>query len=143
MTDNPGATAPAPVGRLDRILNAIPVALSSKPHIAWLLVLLLWIVVLAVPFPSIASARVELILGNYTNVTSALGACIAAGGTVTLLHHARRQSRLAEERHRLTAEMHHLLVLAHPEHAAALGIATSSGDAHPPDAGPVTSDGDS
>lgn len=114
------ATEASPKSRLDRALAAVPVVLSSKPHILWLFVLLLWIVILAIPFPAIAPTSLELILGNYTNVTSALGACIAAGGTVTLMKHARHQSRLAEERHRITAEMHQLLHLVHPEHAAAL-----------------------
>ena len=52
---------------LGRALAAVPAVLSSKVHILWLFVLLLWIVILAVPFPGIASARIELILGNYTN----------------------------------------------------------------------------
>lgn len=113
-------TATSSKNFLDRMLGTVPTVLASKLHILWLFVLLLWIVILAVPFPVIAPARVELILGNYTNVTSALGACIAAGGTVNVLHHVRRQSRLAEERHRLTMEMHRLLHLAHPEQAALL-----------------------
>ena len=95
--------------------------------------LLLRIVILAVPFPGIASARIELILGNYTNVTSALGACIAAGGTMALAHHAKRESKLAEERHRVTQEVHQLLRLAHPEHAATLDSARAAGRAQPDD----------
>lgn len=102
MDESPAA-ATSSKSRLDRALAAVPVVLSSKVHIAWLFVLLLWIVILAIPFPAIAPTSLELVLGNYTNVTSALGACIAAGGTVSLMKHARHQSRLAEERHRMTA----------------------------------------
>ena len=120
-------------GWLGRALAAVPTVLSSRVHILWLFVLLLWIVVLAVPFPAIAPARIELILGNYTNVTSALGACIAAGGTMTLVHHARRESRFATERHRLTQEVHQLLCLAHPEHAAFLASARAADSAQPDD----------
>ncbi len=39
------------------------------------------------------SARAELIGGNYTNVTSDLGACIAAGLTVHLVKRDRRRTR--------------------------------------------------
>jgi hypothetical protein len=103
-----------PKGRLDRILGDIPRILASKAHIAWLFVLLLWIVILAIFIPSIAPARVELILGNYTNVTSDIGACIAAGGTVQLL-------RDSHKRNRLVAETHRLLHVVHADHARALG----------------------
>jgi len=116
---------------LGRALAAVPAVLSSKVHILWLFVLLLWIVILAVPFPGIASARIELILGNYTNVTSALGACIAAGGTMALAHHAKRESKLAEERHQMTQEVHQLLRLAHPEHAATLDSARAASGTQP------------
>jgi hypothetical protein len=39
------------------------------------------------------SAKAELIGGNYTNVTSDLGACIAAGMTVHLVKRDRRRAR--------------------------------------------------
>ncbi|MHB1738632.1 MAG: hypothetical protein ACYCXA_03965 [Actinomycetes bacterium] len=118
---DPDASEPARKSMLARALDTVPRILASRAHIIWLFVLLLWIVILAVPFPSIASARVELILGNYTNVTSDLGACIAAGGTVALVRHSRRQSRLAAERHQMTTEIHRLLHAAHPQTAKALG----------------------
>lgn len=76
---------------LDRVLSYVPRILASKVHIGWLFFLLLWIVFAAAIFPGIASARVELILGNYTNVTSDIGACIAAGGTVHLVHKSRQR----------------------------------------------------
>ncbi len=43
------------------------------------------------------SARAELIGGNYTNVTSDLGACIAAGLTVHLVKRDRRRARELQE----------------------------------------------
>jgi hypothetical protein len=43
------------------------------------------------------SAKSELIGGNYTNVTSDLGACIAAGLTVHLVKRDRRRAARTEE----------------------------------------------
>lgn len=50
------------------------------------------------------SAKAELIGGNYTNVTSDLGACIAAGGTVHLVkRHRAHQAQLDELHAKLDA----------------------------------------
>lgn len=112
----------APSTRFERALQMVPRLLSSKTHVILLLVLGLYLVVL--PLLGVAvSAKAELIGGNYTNVTSDVGACIAAGGTLHLVGQSRRRRRLDEERLRLTREMHTLLGRAHPELAAELGVA--------------------
>jgi hypothetical protein len=105
---------------LNAALDAVPRVLASRAHIIWLFVLFVWIVLIAAVAPHLVSARTELILGNYTNVTSDLGACIAAGGTVTAVHHLRRQSRLTqrrleveEERHKMAMQSHALLEQLH------------------------------
>jgi len=45
------------------------------------------------------SAKAELIGGNYTNVTSDLGACIAAGGTVHLVKRNRAHQAQLRDLH--------------------------------------------
>ncbi len=74
------------------------------------------------------SANTQLILGNYTNVSSSVGAGIAAGAGLTLLKRQNRAHRLALAAHDaaieargLAEETHRLLHLAFPDHAAALG----------------------
>src|SRR5690348_15178971 len=84
-----------------RILNQVPKVLSSKLHILWLFILFLWIVVFAALAPHHVSQRTELILGNYTNVTSDIGACIAAGGTIAAVKHLRKQGKVQEARFEL------------------------------------------
>src|SRR5262245_4398363 len=106
----------APQSFSSRLLLWVPRILSSKIHILWLFVLFFWIVVWAAISPDSVSQRTELILGNYTNVTSAIGACIAAGGTLVAVKHLRKQSatqdarlKLEEERHALAKESHAML----------------------------------
>ena len=82
----------APSSRLDRVLALVPRALSSHAHIIFLTVLGVYLVLLPL-FGVDVSARAELIGGNYTNVTSDLGACIAAGLTVHLVKRDRQRSR--------------------------------------------------
>lgn len=85
-----------PKSRLDKILAVVPRALSSHAHIIFLGVLGVYLVLLPLVGVNV-SAKSELIGGNYTNVTSDLGACIAAGLTVHLVKRDRRRSReLAE-----------------------------------------------
>lgn len=108
-----------PESRLDRVLQWVPRVLSSKPHVIFLIGLGVYLVLL--PLVGIAvSAKAELIGGNYTNVTSDVGACIAAGGTLHLIRQARRRRRLDEERLRLTREVHALLHYVHADAAQAL-----------------------
>ena len=108
-----------PTSRMDRILQFVPRALSSKTHVLLLMVLGIYLVLL--PIVGVAvSAKAELIGGNYTNVTSDVGACIAAGGTLNLIHQGRRRHRLEEERLQLTRQMHKLLFRVHAAQATDL-----------------------
>jgi hypothetical protein len=109
-----------PGSRLDRILQWVPRLLSSKPHVLLLMVLGIYLIVL--PLLGVAvSARAELIGGNYTNVTSDIGACIAAGGTLHLISQDRKRRRMEEERFKLAKETHSLLHHVYDEAARQLG----------------------
>ena len=55
----------------------------------------LGVYLIVLPLPGFAvSANAELIGGNYTNVTSDIGACIAAGGTLHLVSENRKRRRI-------------------------------------------------
>jgi len=97
-----------PKSRLDRILRWVPRVLASKPHVIALMGLGVYLIVLPLVGFNV-SAKSELIGGNYTNVTSDIGACIAAGGTLHLISQNRKRSRVEAERLRLTQETHRLL----------------------------------
>ena len=113
------ASLASPESRFDHILGYVPRVLSSKAHVIFLIGLGIYLVVL--PLLGLAvSAKAELIGGNYTNVTSDVGACIAAGGTLHLIHQGRRRHRLEEERLQLTRHMHRLLFRVHAEQATDL-----------------------
>lgn len=75
--------------KLDSLLAAVPRLLASKPSIIFLLILLVYLFgfgVIGLFIPALEpSATLQLVLGNWTNVTSALGASIAAGGTLTVI----------------------------------------------------------
>jgi len=102
-SDNQAAAAQiAPQTRLDKILGFVPRGLSSHVHIIFLAVLGIFLVLLPL-FGVNVSAKAELIGGNYTNVTSDLGACIAAGLTV---HLVRRERHRREELERWFHEVH-------------------------------------
>lgn len=91
--------------RFERVLGAIPAFLSSHFHVIWLLGLGVYLIVL--PLCGIyVSPKAELIGGNYTNVTSDIGACIAAGGTVHLVKRQRRQSKVTEATHKIMADLY-------------------------------------
>jgi hypothetical protein len=85
----------SPQSRLDRILALVPRALSSHAHIIFLGMLGIYLVLLPLLGVNV-SAKAELIGGNYTNVTSDLGACIAAGLTVHLVKRDRRRAHELE-----------------------------------------------
>ncbi len=109
-----------PESRFDRILKWVPRILSSKPHIVVLVALGVYLIVL--PLIGIAvSAKAELIGGNYTNVTSDIGACIAAGGTLHLVNQSRKRQKLDAQRQRMLTEVHTLLHHVHADAAAQLG----------------------
>ena len=97
-----------PKSWLDRILRWVPRILSSKPHVIVLIGLGIYLIVLPLAGVNV-SAKSELIGGNYTNVTSDIGACIAAGGTLHLISQNRKRSRVEAERLRLAQETHRLL----------------------------------
>ncbi len=113
------ANLATPESRMDHLLGFVPRILASKLHIFFLLGLGVYLVVLPL-LGVLVSAKAELIGGNYTNVTSDVGACIAAGGTLHLIHQARKRSRLEEERLLLTRQMHRLLFRVHATDAANL-----------------------
>ncbi len=97
-----------PHSLIDRMLQWVPRILSSKPHVLVLLGLGIYLIVL--PLTGVrVSANAELIGGNYTNVTSDIGACIAAGGTLHLVAQSRKRRKVEEERLRLARETHRLL----------------------------------
>jgi hypothetical protein len=102
-----------PASRLIRLMNYLPRALASKPHIIFLAGLGIYLVL----FPLVGlhvSAFAELVGGNYTNVTSDLGACIAAGGTIHIMRSQRRHRIEIERLNRLLHEVH-VKVHATPE----------------------------
>lgn len=101
----PATSQLAPQSRLDKVLGVVPRALSSHLHIIFLGCLGVYLVLLPL-FGVNVSAKAELIGGNYTNVTSDLGACIAAGLTVHLVRRDRRRSK----------ELHDLLRTLHSRH---------------------------
>jgi hypothetical protein len=102
---------------LDRILQWIPRILSSKPHIVLLTLLGVYLVVLPL-FGVMVSAKSELIGGNYTNVTSDIGACIAAGGTLHLINQGRKRMKADAERLKLLQDIHTLLHHVHSDASA-------------------------
>jgi hypothetical protein len=119
--------------RLARALGRLPYLLSSRPVIVLGILLFFYLFVfagLATLFghPGAVSTNAQLIFGNYTNVTSSVGAGIAAGASLTLLKHQRHAHRVsqaaldaAHEARRFAQETHHLLHSLHPEQAAKLG----------------------
>jgi predicted phage tail protein len=109
-----------PRSRIDRILQWVPRLLSSKPHVVLLMVLGIYLIVL--PLLGVhVSSNAELIGGNYTNVTSDIGACIAAGGTLHLVSQNRKRHRIEQERLRLAQETHRLLHHVYADAARDLG----------------------
>ena len=81
--------------------------------------MLLGVYLIVLPLIGIAvSAKSELIGGNYTNVTSDIGACIAAGGTLHLVNQGRKRQKFDAERLTLLKEVHALLHHLHPDAAA-------------------------
>ncbi|MBX7553994.1 hypothetical protein ABZX95_44010 [Streptomyces sp. NPDC004232] len=105
----------------DRLAAWVPRAVSGKTHVVFLIALGVYLIVLPLAGIITTSAQAELIGGNYTNVTSDVGACIAAGGTLHLVRANRKRSRIEAERLRLAQETHALLHHVYADHARALG----------------------
>lgn len=105
------ASQVSPQTRLDKLLALVPRGLSSHAHIIFLALLGVYLVLLPL-FGVDVSAKAELIGGNYTNVTSDLGACIAAGLTVHLVKRDRRRSSELEQWFHLVHRRHDALQTA-------------------------------
>jgi len=89
------AQANETASRIAKLLGWVPRALASKPHIVFLTGLGVYLVLMPL-FQVHVSAFAELVGGNYTNVTSDLGACIAAGGTLHIIRsHRQHRSEIA------------------------------------------------
>lgn len=112
--------ADAPRSCVDRLLQWVPRILSSKPHVVLLMCLGIYLIALPILGVTVSS-NAELIGGNYTNVTSDIGACIAAGGTLHLIKQNRRRRKVDEERLRLAQESHRLLHHVYGDAARELG----------------------
>ena len=123
MGPTAGVTDNEPRSRLDRILAWVPRVLSSKPHVLMLMGLGVYLILLPILGVRVSS-NAELIGGNYTNVTSDIGACIAAGGTVHLVAQNRKRRKIDEERLRLAQETHRLLHYVYGDAARELGHLT-------------------
>lgn len=85
------------MNKIQKFLDKLPGLLSSRVSIFIYLFLFFYLVVFALLtliVPALAnlspSSNVQLILGNYTNVLSALGASIAAGSGVAIHHSVKR-----------------------------------------------------
>ena len=101
--------------KLDQILGVVPRALASHAHIIWLLGLGIYLIVLPLLGVHVSSSA-ELIGGNYTNVTSDLGACIAAGGTLKLVQQQRKRNRAAEAAELAAAAAHRIMADLYKHH---------------------------
>lgn len=79
---------------VDKFLTDFSRALASKISIFVLIAIGVYVIgfgVLGLVFKSLEpSVNTQLLLGNYTNVTSALGATIAAGASVATYHHVKK-----------------------------------------------------
>lgn len=103
--------------KVNPFLEKIPALLASKISIFIYLFLFFYLVVFAVLtmwLPALKnvqpSANIQLILGNYTNVLSALGASLAAGSG-TLIHHSlstlhKKHDTMHDEMQKTIAELH-------------------------------------
>lgn len=114
MTETTLEPPSRPKSKLDIFLAKLGPIGGSKPFLLFMIFLFLYLFVYAgigvlAGHPTLVSATNQLILGNFTNVASALFAGIAAGASLTLVKHSHRRNVLAEESHRLNREMHALI----------------------------------
>ena len=126
MTEDSAAASTVPAAsRFERALSGIPVFLSSHPHVIMLMILGVYLIVL--PLCGVhVPAQAELIGGNYFNVTSDIGACIAAGGTVHLVKQGKQRARVTEATHRIAADLYR----------------SRTGDSHPAEIAEITGPGE-
>ena len=148
LADEPGAVdqhGDAAESKFAQLLGRLPNLLSSRPVILFGIFLFFYLFVFAgiatlFGHPSAVSTNVQLILGNYTNVSSSVGAGIAAGASLTLVKRQRHAHRLAQAAHeaaldarQFAQETHKLLHQLNPEMAARLGHTPGSLSARPAD----------
>lgn len=148
LADEPGAVdqrGDAAESTFARLLGRLPNVLSSRPVILFGIFLFFYLFVFAgiatlLGHPNAVSTNVQLILGNYTNVSSSVGAGIAAGASLTLVKRQRHAHRLAQAAHeaamearQFAQETHKLLHQLHPEAAAQLGHTPGSLSTRPAD----------
>lgn len=90
-------------------LDKVPEYLASRTHIIFLIALGVWLIVIPL-IPGTEAIRpsqfAELVGGNWTNVSSALGACIAAGASLKAHSVAKQHRAIAERTHMRVAEIH-------------------------------------
>ena len=98
---------------LDSFLTNIPNILSSKVSIFIYLFLFFYLVIFAficmfIPQlnPFAPSSDVQLVMGNYTNVLSALGASLAAGTGVVTHHNINKLHKSHDLLHETIRELH-------------------------------------
>jgi hypothetical protein len=116
-----------PKTRLDKVLAYVPQFLASHLHVLWLLGLGAYLIVLPLAGVDVSS-KAELIGGNYTNVTSDIGACIAAGGTLHLVRQARKRGKTEAATHRIMADLwEHHTGTVHPDAPRPDGEANKTG----------------
>lgn len=99
--------------KIDKILSKIPNLLSSKISIFIYIFLFFYLVCIPaisviLPFLKnfIPSTSIQLILGNYTNVLSALGASIAAGAGIVTHQGIKKLNNSHEEFQKKLSELH-------------------------------------
>lgn len=109
---------------LTKLLALVPRALSSKASILIFIGLFIYLVIFGLVGlfikPLEPSATMQLVLGNYTNVTSAAGASIAAGAGLTtmattsmVLGHVRKNAKKYDELKKSHDEMSLLVQQIH------------------------------
>ncbi len=96
-----------------KFIDSIPKWLSSRISIFIYIFLFIYLVLFpafAVVFsfmkPFVPSNTIQLILGNYTNVLSALGASIAAGSGVIVHRKVVKMQKAHEEMHETIKSLH-------------------------------------
>lgn len=99
------------VSLVRRALAMLPGILSSLPLIVFGVFLFFYLVIFAgaatlLGHPDAVSTNTQLILGNYTNVTSSVAASIAAGASVHAARQRRKNHQVLTEVHRLLNDLH-------------------------------------
>jgi len=91
-------------------LDKIPVLLSSRVSIFIFLFLFFYLFIFGIVgliLPHLApSATMQLVLGNYTNVTSALGAAIAAGAATQVSSQTEKIHKRHDHLEKSLADLH-------------------------------------